>query len=174
MFAIVQNESIVKYVHPGVSWTHDGVQYPPQWIAQASQAQKDQLGLVDVVHGAQDDQRFYWVSQNAAVYNSQTKVVNVTFSSVAKDLSVLKAQQTKEINHTAYTILSPSDWRVVKAQETQTVMPEDWKTWRQSVRDAADAACAAINACTTVAGLAALSPVEWPKDPNAPADEIIS
>jgi len=171
MFAIVQNKDVIKYVHPGTSWTHDGVQYPPQWIAQASQAQKDQLGLVDVIHGAQDDQRFYWVSQNAATYDSKANVVNITFTSTAKNLNELKAQQVKEINHTAYTILLPSDWMVTKAYETQTAMPEEWKTWRQSVRDLAGTSCTAINACTTVAELAALSQPEWPKDPVAVADE---
>ena len=32
-------------------------------------------------------------------------------------------------------LLKESDWVVVKAQETSTEVPSDWKTYRQSLRD---------------------------------------
>lgn len=32
-------------------------------------------------------------------------------------------------------LLKESDWVVVKAQETSTTIPSNWKTYRQSLRD---------------------------------------
>tara|TARA_R100001440_G_scaffold10909_2_gene19736 strand:+ start:7522 stop:7728 length:207 start_codon:yes stop_codon:yes gene_type:complete len=32
-------------------------------------------------------------------------------------------------------LLKESDWVVVKAQETNTTIPSDWKTYRQALRD---------------------------------------
>ena len=32
-------------------------------------------------------------------------------------------------------LLKESDWVVVKAQETDTTIPSDWKTYRQALRD---------------------------------------
>ena len=32
-------------------------------------------------------------------------------------------------------LLNESDWVVIKAQETSTSIPSDWKTYRQKLRD---------------------------------------
>jgi hypothetical protein len=70
------------------------------------------------------------------------------------------------MQQSAYSILQPSDWRVVKGYETKSLIPPDWDTWRQTIRSQCDAQIQAITACTTVDELAALPPVEWAHDPN--------
>ena len=166
MFAIVQNGIIIMYVQAGTSWTYNGVQYPPQWIAQSTQEQRNQLGLVDVVYGPQANQQYYWVSEIQPVYNAQTNTVNINYTATPKDLDQLKVQQAAQINQTAYTILLPTDWMVVKAVETQGTVAPDWNTWRQSIRTTADEARAAVEACTTVDELANLPSIEWPPSPE--------
>ena len=166
MFAIVQNGNIIMYVQAGTSWTYNGVQYPPQWIAQSTQAQRNQLGLVDVVYGPQANQQYYWVSESQPVYNAQTNTVDINYTATPKDLDQLKVQQAAQINQTAYTILLPTDWMVVKAVETQGTVAPDWNTWRQSIRTTADEARAAVEACTTVDELANLPSIEWPPSPT--------
>jgi hypothetical protein len=171
MFAIVQNGIIIMYLQPGTAWTYNGVQYPPQWIAQATAEQKAQLGIVDVVYGPQANQQYYWVGENPPVYDAQTNTVNITYTATPKDLDQLKVQQAAQINQTAYTILLPTDWMVVKAIETQGTVDPDWNTWRQSIRTTADTARAAVEACTTVDELAALPSIQWPPSPEQVAQQ---
>lgn len=171
MFAIVQNGLIIMFIQPGNSWEYQGIQYPPQWIAQATQQQKDELGIVDVVYGPQANQQYYWVSQNEPVYNAETNQVDITFTATPKDLDQLKVQQTAQINQTAYTILLPTDWMVVKAIETQGTVEPDWNAWRSLIRATADTSRDAVLACTSVDELAALPSIDWPKDPNQVAAE---
>jgi hypothetical protein len=171
MFAIVQNGIIIMYLQPGTAWTYNGVQYPPQWIAQATAEQKAELGIVDVVYGPQANQQYYWVGENPPVYNAQTNTVNINYTATPKDLDPLKVQQAAQINQTAYTILLPTDWMVVKAIETQGTVDPDWNTWRQSIRTTADTARAAVEACTTVAELANLPSIQWPLSPEQLAQQ---
>lgn len=169
MFAIVQNGIIMMLVQAGQAFTYHGIQYPPQWIQQSTPEERAAIGMVDVIYGPQANAQFYWVTQNDPVYNAQANVVDITFTSTPKDLAQLKPQQVNSINQTAYTILLPSDWMVVKAVETQGTVAPEWNAWRQSIRDTAKAACAAVNACTTTAELAALPQPDWPQSPNANA-----
>ena len=54
----------------------------------------------------------------------------------------------------------------IKALETNTTMPEAWKTWRESVRTTALNAKTAITASTDIDTLITASTVTWPHDPN--------
>jgi hypothetical protein len=166
MFAIVQNGQIVMFVQAGTGFTYNGIQYPPQWIAQSTPEQRAELGLVDVVYGSQANQQYYWTGENQPVYNAQTNTVDITYSATPKDLDQLKVQQKQQINQTAYTILLPSDWMVVKAVETQGTVAPEWNEWRASIRSTADASRDAVDACTSVEELADLPSIDWPKDPD--------
>jgi hypothetical protein len=81
-------------------------------------------------------------------------------------------QAVNAVQAQAYSILLPSDWRVVKGYETKSAISPAWNTWRQDIRTQCDAQIIAINGCTTVDELAALPPVVWEHDPNyvAPAE----
>lgn len=105
MFAIVQDGIIIMFVQAGNSWEYQGIQYPPQWIAQSTPEQRAAIGLVDVIYGPQANQQYYWVTASEPVYDSQTNTVNITFTATPKNLDQLKTQQTSQINQTAYTIL---------------------------------------------------------------------
>ena len=53
-------------------------------------------------------------------------------------------------------ILAPSDWRVIREQETGTDMDSDWKTWRAAVRTKCNAMQTQITNAANVDALAAL------------------
>ena len=53
-------------------------------------------------------------------------------------------------------LLAPSDWRVVKATETETTMDSGWKTWRASVRTKCNSMQTQIDNASNVDALAAL------------------
>ena len=166
MFAIVQNNQIVMLVPDGTAFEYNGIQYPANWTNLSTPEQKAEIGMVDVVYAPMPNDQYYWVSQNAPVYNETTNQVDVTFTATPKDITQLKANLVAQTNQTAYTILLPTDWMVVKAVETSTQVPADWNTWRAEIRTQAKAGVDAIEACTTVEELAALPAIEWAHDPN--------
>jgi hypothetical protein len=164
MFAIVQNSIIMMLVPAGTAFTWDGVQYPANWCNLSSPEEKAAIGMVDVVYGAYPNDTYDWVSQDAPVYADG--VVTINYTATPKDLFMLQNNAVTAMQQAAYSILLPSDWRVVKGYETKTVIPADWDTWRQTIRTQCETQVAAITACTTVDELAALPPVEWAHDPN--------
>lgn len=164
MFAIVQNNQVAQYVPDGSSFTWNGVQYPPQWTAQATPQQMASIGMLPVVYGTYPNDQFYWVTASAPVITSTQVTINYT--STPKDITTLKSGMVAQVNQTAYTILLPSDWMVVKAVETGGTVAPSWNTWRQTIRTQATDAVAVINACTTVEQLASLPSVPWTPDPD--------
>jgi hypothetical protein len=172
MFAIISDNAIAMLVAPGTPFEWDSVQYPANWCNLSTPEEKAAIGMVDVVYGAQPSDVYYWVTQNAPVYDPLRNVVNVTYTATPKDLFTLQNGAVTAVQQQAYSILQPSDWRVVKGYETKTEIPTDWNTWRQEIRTQCEAQVAAISACTTVAELAALPPVQWALDPNQPIPPI--
>jgi len=167
MFAIVQNGTIEQLIQDGTPFSLDGVEYPANWCNLSTPEEKTAIGMVDVVYGQQANQTYYWVSENAPVYNSGTNQVDITFTNTPKDLAQVKQTAVTNVNTAAYTILQPSDWMVVKATETQTPMSPVWSGWRQVIRTEAANAVTAINSATDVDGVAAVQ-VNWTPDPSNP------
>jgi hypothetical protein len=164
MFAIISNGVIALLVPAGTAFTWDDVQYPANWCNLSSPEEKAAIGMVDVVYGAYPNDQYYWVTQDAPVYNGT--VVEINYTATPKDLFMLQNNAVTAIQQQAYSILVPSDWRVVKGYETKSAIPADWDTWRQTIRTQCDTQIQTISACTTVAELAALPPVDWAHDPN--------
>jgi hypothetical protein len=167
MFAIVQYNQVAQYVPDGSGFTWDGVQYPPQWTLQATPEQFAEIGMLPVVYGTYPNDYFYWVGTDAPIISATAVTINYT--ATPKDITQLKQQMTTQVNQTAYTILLPTDWMVVKAVETGGTVAPDWNTWRQTIRTQAADAVAVIEACTTVDQLAALPSVQWAPDPDQAA-----
>ena len=158
-----------KYINEGVAFELNGVQYPANWLNLSSAEEKAQIGLEEVVTtNARGDDKFYWVSEEL---NGAT----LTYVNTPKDLVQLKEQQSAQVKQAAYSLLLPSDWRVVKAVETQTRIADDWNQYRADVRAAADAAAFAIDSSATIEELiAAVDAIVWPVSPDAPVIETPS
>jgi hypothetical protein len=164
MFAIISNGVIAMLVPAGTAFEWDSVQYPANWCNLSSPEEKAAIGMVDVIYGTPANDQYYWVSQDAPVYNGT--VVEINYTATPKDLATCQNQAVSSLNATAYSILLPTDWLVVKGTETRSAVPTDWNDWRQIIRNQAAAQKAAILACTTVDELAALPPVDWAHDPD--------
>lgn len=173
MFAIVQNGIIMMLVQSGVAFEWGGVFYPANWTNLSTPEDKAAIGMVDVVYGQQANDQYYWVSQNEPVYNEETNQVDISFTNTPKDLATVKTSSVQQINSTAYSILLPTDWMVVKAIETSTTVPVDWNTWRESIRTTAATATTAIDSATDVDAVATvMQNIVWPKDPDQVAAEL--
>jgi len=164
MFAYIKDSTFQYFIPQGTAFEIDGTQYPSNWLNLSTPEEKAAVGIVDVVYGEYPSDVYYWVSQDAPVYADG--VVTVNYTATPKDLFTLQNDAVTSIRQQAFTILSPSDWRVTKAYETKSVIPTDWNDWRAQIRSQCDAQVAAISACKTVEELAALPAVEWAHDPD--------
>lgn len=149
-----------QYVNEGAAFTLGDVQYPANWLNNATADEKAEAGLVEVtVVGAPGDDRYYWVSETL-------EAGVLTYTNTPKDLDSLKANAVAQANDTAHTILSPTDWMAVKAFETSTPMSAAWSQYRADVRAVANTARAAIEAATDIETLIEACKINWPNDPN--------
>jgi len=164
MFAIIYNGVIALLVPAGTAFEWDSIQYPANWCNLSSPEEKAAIGMVDVVYGQYPNDQYCWVSQDAPVYNGT--VVEINYTATPKDLFECQMQAVNAVQAQAYSILLPSDWRVVKGYETKSAIPMDWNVWRQDIRTQCDAQIIAIEATKTVDELAALPAVDWAHDPN--------
>lgn len=173
MFAIVQNGIIMMLVQSGVAFEWDGNFYPANWCNVSTPEEKASIGMVDVVYGAQANDQYYWVSQNEPVYNAETNQVDISFTNTPKDLATVKTSSVQQVNSTAYSILLPTDWMVVKAVETNTTVPADWNTWRESIRTTAATATTSIDSAVDVDAVeTVMQNIVWPLDPDQVAAEL--
>ena len=150
MFAIIQNGIIQLLIPAGSQFSWDGIDYPPNWVNLSSPEEKAAIGMVDVVYGQSANDQYYWVQQNDPVYNAQTNQVDITFTNTPKDLTTVKTNAFNTVNNTAYTLLQPSDWMVVKGIETSTPVNPDWNSWRASIRATADSTRTAVTSAADV------------------------
>jgi hypothetical protein len=147
------------YIQEGTAFEINGIQYPQNWLNLSTPQEKAEIGLEEVIAtNSPANQQYYWVSQEL---NGAT----LTYINNPKNLDTCKTNAVSQLRTTAYSILLPTDWMVVKSVETSTPIPTDWNTWRASVRTICENAITAVNACTNVDELAQLS-VTWPNDPN--------
>lgn len=156
-----------KYIVEGTAFELDGVQYPAVWLNQSTAEQKAAIGLVEVIAtDSPADDRFYWVSE-------QLNGAELTYVNTPKDLDGLKQSWTDQTNNTAYSLLLPSDWMIVKSIETGTPVATDWASYREAVRTTANLAKQEIqNAADVPALQAAVAAVGWPNDPNYVAPRV--
>jgi hypothetical protein len=172
MFALVQNGIIQFLIQPGIPFSWNGVEYPGNWIQLASPEERASIGICDVVYGEQPSDQYYWITQLPPVYNAQTNQVDILFTSTPKDLTQIKANAFNQVNQTAYTILFPTDWMVVKSVETSTPINPDWNSWRASIRVTADQTRTAVTGAVDVAAVQnIMSNIVWAKSPSQVALE---
>ena len=159
MFYCTLNDS---YINEGTQFEIDGVTYPPQWLNQSTPEQKAALGLEEVIATNQPyNPVYYWTGE---ILDKAT----LTYTGTPKDLVDVQNNAITSVRQSAYALLLPTDWMVVKAFETSTPINPDWNTWRASVRTTAQDTITAIQSATDVDGVAnVMSNINWPLQPGA-------
>ena len=131
------------------AFTHNGIQYPANWLRLTSLKEKEAIGIQEAPDPPYYDQRFYWSANNPKQLDDKTETIN---GEEVKSPGI-RSQWIAEQNRIANALLQESDWRVVKAQETSTELPTDWKTYRTAVRTACNARQAEIAAAADTPAL---------------------
>jgi hypothetical protein len=150
-----------QYINEGQAFTINEVQYPNNWLNLSTPEEKLAIGLEEVIATNQPaNDQYYWVS-------STLDKATLTYTNTPKDLTTVKSNAFNQINTTAYSLLFPSDWMVVKSVETSTPINPDWNTYRANVRATADQNRTAVTSAVDVNAVAnIMGSITWPKSPS--------
>ena len=144
------------------AFTHDGVQYPANWLRLASPAERAAIGITEAPDPPTWDQRFYWG------YDQDGKLI-------PKDHTQLVEQWVGQTKATAGSLLTPFDWYIVREAETGKAVPQEVLDYRAAVRVISDNREVMLKGTTTTEQLAAIIVGDfnglfpWPSYPYAPA-----
>jgi hypothetical protein len=147
-----------KPLAPDVAFTHEGIQYPANWLRLATPEEREAIGITEVPDPAPYDQRFYWNPD------------------LPKDHTQLVEQWTQQTRTTAGTLLAPTDWVIIREADNGKAADPALKQLREDIRLATGQKNAAIAATADTAELAAYItgseyPV-WPSDSPAPVESV--
>ena len=101
--------------------TPDGTQYPNNWLRLSSPESREAIGITEVPDPPVYDQRFYWG------YDAEGNLI-------PKDHTQLVTQWSEQTRTTAGTLLSPTDWMIIREADNDTPISTDIKTARQNTR----------------------------------------
>lgn len=81
-------------------------------------------------------------------FSPETNLVTATLSNIVYDLVEEKAKKITQIKDTAYGLLSPTDYLIIRNAETQEPVPTAVLAERASIRAQSNTMEAAVNALT--------------------------
>jgi hypothetical protein len=151
-----------KVMKPGRGWTDaEGTKYPAQWYGRTTDSEKVAVGWVEVADPVPFDNRFYWSAGNAKNLEDVNEVDENGDPILDQDGNQVVTKGLKSIaiaqaKTTAGSLLAPTDWYIVREQETGEVTPTDILNYRQAVRTASGAIETAITGATTLEQFMAL------------------
>ena len=126
-----------KPLSPDVAFTHDGIQYPANWLRLSSPEEREAIGITEEPDPIPVDQRFYWDT------------------GIPKDHAQLVEQWVGQIKQTAGSLLSQTDWYITRASETGVAAPQSVLDRRAEIRTLSNEKEAFLEATTTTDELAA-------------------
>jgi len=148
-----------KPLSPDVAFTHDGIQYPANFLRLATPEEREAIGITEAPDPQPYDQRFYWG------YDADGALI-------PKDHTELVEQWVEQTRTTANTLLQPTDWVIIREADNGAEVPAEVKAERQLVREKCGEKVAVIEATTStdelVAYITSAEYSTWSK-PEAPA-----
>jgi hypothetical protein len=182
MYAIVENKKVIETFNHPKKLIRNNIRYSTKIYSIWTVAEKKAIGLYEVEQDntKMKDPDWYNNTNQTIVYkttgdkvvasygNSTPKLLNDRNETDENGDPILDEKGNQLITKGLKTIkkelidrqcagkLAPSDWRVIKAQETGTEMDSDWKTWRANVRAKCNSMQSQIDNASDVDALATL------------------
>jgi hypothetical protein len=183
MFAVVTDGSITSFPHGNKGIKIGDNQYPAAIYTLWTEAERNAIGIytVEIDNTNKKDEEWYINTNQSyafgsgkvtATYGTATarKIADTLWTEQDKtdgkiregedvgDVATegLKTIKNRMIDNQCAGLLAPSDWRVVREQETGSAMDSDWKTWRAAVRTKCNSMQTQITNAANVDALAAL------------------
>lgn len=156
-----------KTIREGKAWTDAyGVQHPANWYIWTRE-EKEAIGMVEIIPQTPPDSRFYNWSQNPdgtitstpkpvedvpAVDENGTPIID---PHTLKQLSSpgLKTTFIQEVKNQQGSLLSQTDWAVIRKTDTNIDVPANIQQWRNEIRLTASIMEDAISQTATVQDL---------------------
>jgi len=183
MFAVVTDGSITSFPHGNKGIKIGDNQYPAAIYTLWTEAERNAIGIytVEIDNTNKKDEEWY-INTNQSYAFGSGKVTATYGTATAKKIADtlwteqdktddkiregedvgdvategLKTIKNRMIDNQCAGILAPSDWRVIKEQETGSAMDSGWKTWRAAVRTKCNSMQTQITNAANVDALAAL------------------
>jgi hypothetical protein len=142
---------------------HNGISYPANWLRLTSLAEKQAIGITEVADETTSyDDRFYWGVDNPKQLNNET-VTPETGDPYTQ--YGLKHYWTATVKQTANSLLSQTDWMVIRKAERDVAIPEATVTHRAGVITECTRLVTAIAGATTVPALVTIVTAQnWPTE----------
>ena len=179
MFALVQSGSIASFLNGNRGITIGGNQYSPAIYTLWTEAERNAIGIytIEIDNTNKKDEEWYintdityafGSGKVTGTYGTATAkaIADVLFTQADEDNGLgtkdelnyrgLKYIKNKMIDNQCAGVLAPSDWRVIREQETGSAMDSGWKTWRANVRTKCNSMQTQITNAANVDALAAL------------------
>jgi len=183
MFALVESGNITQMPKGNKGITLNGNQYPASIYTLWTEAERNAIGIytVEIDNTNKKDEAWYINTNQTytfsggkvkATYGTATarKIADTLWTSQDEtdgliregedvgDVATegLKTIKKRMIDNQCAGLLAPSDWRVVREQETGSAMDSDWKTWRAAVRTKCNSMQTQVTNAANVDALAAL------------------
>ena len=155
-WVIVKDGAVVREFSRPTAFTYEGYQYPANWIQNATNAEKTAIGLVEVtISGSPKNSEYYDNTLSNNKVESDGSVTR-TWSSSAKTFQMLRDKKILQAKESANSMLTPTDWYVIRKSETGTATPDEITAYRTAVRTCYGNLKTAINAASDVDELAKL------------------
>ena len=178
MYAIVENKKVIQTFNNPRKLIRNDVRYSTKIFSLWSIDEKKAIGLYEVEEDntKKKDEEYYINTDQTITYKTTgDKVVASYGNATAKEIEdrnatdengveldpvqVIKGLKTIKkqiIDKQCAGLLAPSDWRVIKAKETETEIDSGWKTWRADVRTKCNSMQTQIDNASDVDALSAL------------------
>jgi hypothetical protein len=178
MFAVITDGSIASFPKGNKGIKIGDNQYPAAIYTLWTEAERNAIGIytVTIDDTNKKDEAYYTNTNQTYAYDADAGTVTASYGTATakaiadangKDengddldpvvvIEGLKTIKKRVIDNQCAGILAPSDWRVIREQETGDAMDSDWKTWRTNVRKKCNAMQTLIGNAANVDALATL------------------
>ena len=118
-----------KIIRPGRPWTDsEGTQHPGNWHIW-SKAEKDALNIKEIIEDRPPDSRLYFWSMSGGKVTSTPKPLDDSEGVVG-----VKTTLKNEVKDQQRSLLSQSDWAIIRKADKGTEIPSNIQTWRDAIR----------------------------------------
>ena len=178
MYAIVKDKNIIETFNNPKKLVINDIRYSTKIYSLWTVDEKKTIGLYEVEYdnSKKKDEEWYINTNQIITYKKTADKVVASYGNatpkeiddkngkdengieldpvvVVKGLKTIKKEM---IDNQCAGLLASSDWRVVKAKETDTEINSGWKTWRASVRAKCNSMQTQIDNASNVDALASL------------------
>ena len=156
------NDTVIQLDTP---FTIDGTSYPANWLRLTSIEEKNAVGIVEVADTTTSyDDRFYWGVDNPKQLEDVTVTPEGGEPYVQKGM---KSNWTAQVKQVAGSLLSATDWMVIRKAERDVAIPDATVTYRAAVITECTRLVAAIAAASDMtAFITVVTTQGWPVNGN--------